>query len=89
MNTNDFGNIMNNGFQVEYIGETTKLRCFECGEPTELKEIKTGWQKKWKISCKNNHQYDLVDFLVLHINMRDGAVKEFFKGNCNFEANEI
>lgn len=85
MNTNDFGNIMNNGFKVDYKGEDSELRCFECGEYSEMDKVKG----KWKMVCKNNHKYELIDFLVLHIDMRDGAVREFFNGGCSFEDKQV
>ena len=80
MNVKDFRNIMNNGFQADYKGNDSQVRCFKCGEYSELLKI----NKKWKMKCKNNHKYNLAEWLVLHINMRDGVAKAFLNDEYNF-----
>lgn len=81
MNKNDFRNIMNNGYEVQYTGEDSEVRCFKCGKPSEMLKI----NGKWKMVCINNHKYNLVSWLVLHINMRDHLTKAFLKDECNFQ----
>lgn len=80
MNKTDFKNILNNGFRIDYQGSDSDARCFECGEVSELKKV----NKKWKMKCKNNHKYNLIDWLVKHIDMRDGVAKVILRGECSF-----
>ena len=84
MNSKDFKNIMKNAFIVDYEGEDSELRCFKCGESTELKKIKKNDKTKWKVVCVNNHKYNLMEFLVKHIHMRDAVAKEFIENNESF-----
>lgn len=91
MNTKDFKNIMNNAFRVDFQGNDSEVRCFKCNEKSELKRIWTKnkrnrrWTRKWKMVCNNNHRYNLIDWLVEHIDMRDGVAKVILRGDCNYQ----
>lgn len=90
MNTKDFKNIMNNAYEVDFQGSNSEVRCFECGEYSELKRIwvknkrNRRWTRKWKMVCINNHRYNLIDWLVLHIHMRNHLTEAFLNDECNF-----
>jgi len=81
MDKKDFKNIMDNSFQIKYKGKSTELRCFTCGEPTELIKIR----RKWRVKCTNQHKFKLIDFMISHINMRDGVAKAFLESSCSYK----
>lgn len=80
MTSSDFKNIMENGFKAKYTGTDTDCRCFICGEKAELRD----YIFFSKIVCVNNHQFSLIDWMVKHINMRDGVAKAFLNDECKF-----
>lgn len=63
MTKSEFKKIMEEGFKIETSGNENGLRCFECGEVTEIEFS--------KIKCNNKHSYNFITFMILHIEMRN------------------
>mgnify|MGYP006995578124 CR=1 FL=1 len=77
MTANDFRIIMEGGFKAKYKNGESEVRCFECGEVSSI-----GGNK---MVCVNNHKIKLIDFIVRHIDMRDGVAKALLRGDCEYK----
>lgn len=76
MTNAEFKSIMTNGFKVNYTKGSSDLRCFKCGKESYLAPS-TGTT----ISCINNHNFAVIDFTVLHAQMRDDLLDSLLASN--------
>lgn len=77
MTTTEFKDVMNKGFDVLDTEKGNELRCFTCGEVTNLVGS--------TIKCKKLHKYTTIQYLVLYINMRNAMAKEFIDEGYSFK----
>ncbi len=76
MTTTEFKNVMAEGFNILDTEKGNELRCFTCGEVTNLVGS--------TIRCKKLHKYTTIKFLILHVNMRNAMAKEFIDEGYSF-----
>lgn len=82
MTNAEFKKIIEDGYQVNYAKETSEIRCPKCGNESYLTS-KNGTI----VTCKNKHNFALIDYIVEWTKIRDGMLKTFIDNqqeqNCN------
>jgi len=88
MRSSDFKDIVKDGLEINYKGEDTGLKCFFCEAKAELIEDD---DDDYKVACRGEelHIMEMLDYLILHINMKDGLANKLLNGKIetidNFE----
>lgn len=86
MTKEEFIRIMEEGFEQEYQGETSELRCFKCGRKATIQYVRIGFMNYSNlIVCENSHQTELIDFIVEHTNMRNRVANAFLNNECQYK----
>jgi len=89
LDKDDFKTIFEDGFKQKFEGKESELRCFTCGKKATLKNVGNFFIEDYKIVCEDNHEEELLDFLVIHIRMRDGVTDRALLSYCSFEKYQV
>ena len=91
LDSDEFKRIFDDGFCQRYEdndeGES-ELRCFTCGKKAELKDVGS-FIEDYKVVCEDEHEAEMIDFLVEHTNMRDGVTDRALSMMCSFDNVEM
>jgi hypothetical protein len=83
MSENEIINVFRNGFKKEIQENNSEVQCFECLEKAYVKRVQSGFfNTKLKVTCKNGHQFELIDFCVMYSEMVSGLNEQFFLNQC-------
>lgn len=83
MNLSEFQNLFDNGFRENYAKGTSDLRCPNCGNESYLTTKNGIFTSTSKVTCKNNHNFQLIDFTVAWTQIRNDLLTGMLNNSCD------
>ena len=82
MSDDDFKDIFNDGFELIVEGDDSEIICIDCGIQAKLTEVDTGQGTGYVVNCDDDHEWDLLDYTIAWINIKDGLLKMQLDNSC-------